>query len=243
MPYRRLPNTDKARLKALNTALSKGRELPPFKLAFSQKSNQQLQSFLNKYEHAMSLYRQCYVMQTKKNADYSAIMKKARLYISHFIQVINMAILRGEIPADIRRHFGLLQEGSRIPSLNTEADIIKWGEQLIKGEAQRIAEGGSPVSNPTIALVRVRYETFLEAHHHQKTLQRNTARALENLSELRTEADRIILQVWNEVEESFRDLPDDLRREKAKEYGLIYVYRKNEIGNLNFFTSRNSGAG
>lgn len=243
MPYRRLPNTDNARLKALNIALSKGKELPPFKLAFSQRSNQQLQSFLNKYEHAMSYYRQCYVMQTKKNDDYSAILKKARLYISHFIQVINMAILRGELQPEVRKYYGLTPGESKIPSLNTENDIVKWGEQLMKGEAQRIAEGSSPVTNPTIAIVRVRYETFLDAYHYQKTLQKNTARALEKLSQLRSEADRIILQVWNEVEESFRDLPDDLRREKAKEYGLVYVYRKNEIGNLSFFTSRNPGAG
>lgn len=36
MPYRRLPNTDAARLKALRNALTKGEEIPPFKLAFPQ---------------------------------------------------------------------------------------------------------------------------------------------------------------------------------------------------------------
>jgi hypothetical protein len=89
----------------------------------------------------------------------------------------------------------------------------------------------------------VRYETFLEAYHHQKTLQKNTARALEKLSELRTEADNIIVQIWNEVEESFKDLPDDLKREKAKEYGLIYVFRKNETRSMRFCNSLQTGAG
>jgi hypothetical protein len=46
MPYRRLPNTDTARIKAMKTALEKGKELPPNKLAFSSKTIVRLQKFL-----------------------------------------------------------------------------------------------------------------------------------------------------------------------------------------------------
>lgn len=243
MPYRRLPNTDKARLRALNIALAKGKELPPFKLAFSQKSNQKLRGFLNTYENALSFYRQSYVVQTKKNREYAACLKKARMYLSHFIQVMNMAILRGEMQPSVRGYFNLPEDEAKIPVLSTEQDLIKLGENLIKGETRRIQEGNTPVTNPTIALVKVRFETFLEKYHYQKTLQKNTTRALEQLTGLRKDADGIILQIWNEVEESFKELPDDLRREKAKDYGLVYVYRKNEIANINFYSISQSGAG
>ncbi|NJO68311.1 MAG: hypothetical protein HC830_02695, partial [Bacteroidetes bacterium] len=33
-------------------------------------------------------------------------------------------------------------------------------------------------------------------------------------------------------ENTFNDFPDDLKRERSKEYGLVYVYRKNEIRNI-----------
>ena len=46
MPYRRLPNTDTARIRAMKTALEKGKELPPHKLAFSSKTIVNLQKFL-----------------------------------------------------------------------------------------------------------------------------------------------------------------------------------------------------
>ncbi len=243
MPYRRLPNTDKARLKALNIALSKGKDLPPFKLAFSQKINQKIQNFLSCYENAMSFYQHAYSVQTKMNCEYVSSLKKARMYISHFIQVLNMAINRGEIQSSARKYFGLVKYESRIPPLNTEVDVIKWGELLINGEAKRLLDGNSPVTNPTIAIVKVRYEKFLEKYHYQKTLQKNTSRAWEKLSDLRKEADKIILQLWNEVEESFKDLPDELKREKAKEYGLVYVYRKNELSNISLFNARQTGAG
>ena len=59
-------------------------------------------------------------------------------------------------------------------------------------------------------------------------MQNNTARWTSKVAELRKEADEIILDIWNEVEESFSALPDDFKREKASEYGLIYVYRPME---------------
>ena len=48
------------------------------------------------------------------------------------------------------------------------------------------------------------------------------------MADLRKEADEIILDIWNEVEEHFSELSDDLKREKAGEYGLTYVYRPME---------------
>jgi len=100
--------------------------------------------------------------------------------------------------------------------------------------------GYAPITNPTIAVVKVHYDNFLEAYKFQKMLQKNHARALNNLSELRSEADDIILNVWNEVEETYKDLPDDLKREKAQNYGLVYVFRKNEIGRISLFKDNES---
>ena len=46
MPYRRLPNTDAARIRAMKEALKLGKELPPFKLAYSGGTYVRLQAFL-----------------------------------------------------------------------------------------------------------------------------------------------------------------------------------------------------
>ncbi len=233
MPYRRLPNTDNSRLKALHTALAMGKELPPFKLAYSQKNYQRAQIFIPTFENAISFYRQAYLNQVKNNREYIKALKMARLYISHFIQVMNMGIMRGEMTSKMREHYGLGAYGNRIPPLNTESEIAKWGKKLIEGEEQRIMKGGTPMSNPTIAVVKVRYEKFTEAYQFQKNLQKKTAEAHEKLTSLRPEANKIISDIWNEVEDSFKNLPDALRREKATKYGVVYFYRKNEINNIN----------
>jgi hypothetical protein len=232
MPYRRLPNTDAARNKALTKAYEKGRELPPFKLAFSQSSYQRVQSFLPSFEKAMYEAKQAYLNQVQRNKEYLRVQKKAKLYISHFIQVVNMAIMRGDLPEAERSFFGMHDDMTHLPALNSEADIIKWGEKLIHGESLRKAKALSPITNPTIAVVRVRYEQFLDSYKFQKTLQKNYQRAQEYLANIRKEADDIILNVWNEVEKTYEPLPEDERRTKAQEYGLAYVFRKSELQKL-----------
>ncbi|HOK51981.1 MAG TPA: hypothetical protein PLF75_08815 [Bacteroidales bacterium] len=115
MPYRRLPNTDAARLKAMRTAYQKGKELPPFKLAFSQATFQKLQSFLPILEKNIAESRFTYENQIKKSKEYQQYLRKARIYISHFLQVMNMAIERGELPASTRTFFGLNEDDTRLP--------------------------------------------------------------------------------------------------------------------------------
>lgn len=177
-------------------------------------------------------YKAAYNNQIERSKEYMVLMKKAKLYLSHFIQVVNMAITRGELPEKTRNLYGMDIDEQKVPSLNTEKDMIDWGKKIIEGEAKRIMSGQQPITNPTIAVVKVRFENFVESYNHQKILQQNTQRMLNELDALRTKADEIILNIWNEVEASYKDLPDDLKREKSTEYGLVYVYRKNELKGL-----------
>ena len=233
MPYRRLPNTDVARLKALKQAHQKGREFPPFKLAFSQSTFNKVQALLPNFEAAVRLYKSTYAAGITKGREYPANFKKAKLYISHFIQVMNMAIARGELHPNNRTFYGLDEHDSKVPEMNTEAELIKWGELVIAGETERLKKGMTPITNPTIAVVKVRFKQLLDAHHSKKINQKNNIRILNDVSALRTQADEIILSVWNEVEQHFSNLPDNLMRENSAEYGVAYVYRRNELKKLN----------
>ncbi len=233
MPYRRLPNTDASRLKALKAAYQKGKELPPFKLAFSQSVFQRIQSFLPVFEKNISESRFTYANQVKRSKEYQQHLRKARTYISHFLQVMNMAIQRGELPANTRTFFGLSEDDTRLPNLNTEEAVLSWGEKIINGEQERIRKGLSVITNPTMALVRVRYDIFKTAYISQKTIQKSTSRYSHELIELRKTADELIVRLWDEIENHFKDLSDDERRKECSQYGIVYVFRKNEINRLN----------
>lgn len=233
MPYRRLPNTDAARIKAMKTALEKGKEVPPHKLAYSSKTIVRLQRFLPLFEHNLQLYRQTMTAQNKKSRDYYEIMKKARVYLTHFIRVMNMAIFRGDLPAETRAFYGLATDDTNVPALNSESELLSWGRRIIEGEEFRIRKGGSPITNPTIAVVKVRFEKFIESWTYHNTLAKRTLDYTEKNCTLRKEADEIILQLWNEVESTNSSLPEEIRMNHCEEYGIVYFYRKNELNKIN----------
>jgi hypothetical protein len=229
MPYRRLPNTDNARIKAMKKALQKGQDLPPHKLSFSSKMVVRLLNFLPLFENNINFYRYSLNVQNRKSKDYNEMLRKARLYLIHFVRVMNMAILRGELPAETRTCYGMAADESTVPSINSENELVSWGKRIIEGEELRIRKGGNPVTNPTIAVVKARYETFLQELHNHNNNAKKTFDLIDKNNSLRKEADEIILQVWNEVEEMHSSLPEEIRKACNEEYGLVYFYRKNEL--------------
>lgn len=229
MPYRRLPNTDSARIRAMKKALETGREMPPYKLAFSPKILVRLQKFLPLFEQSISLQRESLASQAKKSKNDSDVARKARIYLTHFIRVMNMAIYRGELPAETRAYYGLATNDSTVPSLNTENELVSWGKRIIDGEEFRIKKGGSPITNPTIAVVKVRFGKYIDALNFSSTLSKRTQEYSKKIIEMRAEADEIILGIWNDVETYFASLDEKEKRLKCEEYGLVYFYRKGEL--------------
>lgn len=227
MPYRRLPNTDQARLRALNTAILMGQKKSLEELAFSAGSLARLRAFFPGFETNLIHHKLARTQQDKNSSAYLECVRKARIYLSHFIQILNFAIQRGDMKADVRNFYGMVGD-KKSPSLVLESEVLEWGKKIIEGEHQRVLHGGNPLYNPSIAVVKVKFDQFVDAYHFQKTLQSNTARWTQKVAGLRTEADEIILDIWNEVEEFFAALPEELKRERAAEYGVVYVYRPME---------------
>ena len=229
MPYRRLPNTDQARMKAIEMALEKGKRTVLRELAFSPQSLEKIQTLYPRLLNAVRQLQSAKQTQFDGANKYGNIFKKAKLYLSHFVQILNFAIIREEMKPEVRAFYELDINAIKVPPLNLEKDVLIWGERIIAGEQKRCMKGGSPIYSPSIALVKVHYESFKDAFHHQKVLQNITNKASLKVQEMRDEADAIIQYLWNEVEEKYELLPSELKREKAREYGLIYVFRQSEL--------------
>lgn len=228
MPYRRLPNTDTARFKAIETAVNKSFHLHPFELPFTQNTLLQLKSFLPIYRQSISLLKENSDKQKEISENHHENARKLKLYVSHFIQVLNFAILRGEIKEKARTYFGVSEDAKNLPSLKTEAELRLWSEKLIDGEDRRIMEGGVAMTNPRIALMKIRYEEYMKSGHSFKIAQKSTKAAQEKIASLRNQADELILLLWNEIEGHFSDNTPDEKRRSASEYGVKYVYRPHE---------------
>ena len=182
MPYRRLPNTDQARMRAIESALEKGKRIASKELAFSETSLGKLQTLYPKLSGSIRQLNMAKQNQFEKSREYGEVFKKAKLYITHFIQVLTFAIVREEIKPEAKAFYGLDANSQKIPSINLEKDVLEWGQKVIEGEQKRRMKGGNPIYNPSVALVKVHYELFVDAHRYQKALQNQTNRASQQIN-------------------------------------------------------------
>ena len=228
MPYRRLPNTDSARIKALRIAIDKCSNTDYNDVVISMKTLHKAKSAIGKFERMCEIYKQTFETQIKANKTFQKQIKNARMYLSHFIQVLHLSVIRNEIKQDNLALYGLEESNMLVPDLLTNEMLLEWGQKIIAGEEKRIVQGGVPIYNPTIAKVKVMFTIFKDGYNIQQIHQKATSRTQTNVVDFRPEIDAIILELWEQVEEANMELPSKKKIDKNKEYGIVYYYRKGE---------------
>ena len=228
MPYRRLPNTDQARLRALKKAVQRAAESDFTEQVLPYRLTTEAENCLLKFENIVSQYITNFDSKVSANKSYRRMVQNTRMYISHFIQVLNFAVIRGEIKKEQKRLYHLDENSLALPDLSTEEALLQWGKNIIEGETARMGQGGIPINCPAINKVKVHYDSFKENQLSQSMHRMSTERVYEDLENLREEADRIILQIWNAVETYYdKRLPYD-RMRCCESYGLKFYYRPHE---------------
>ena len=228
MPYRRLPNTDTARIKALKTAIEKADQTDFKELHISTKVLHSAKTALSHFEALCIRYHQLHEIQVKANRSFIGKVRNARMYISHFVQVLYMSIVREEIKEKQLEFYGLENANHTLPDFSSNELLLEWGEKIINGEKKRVSRGGVPIYNPSIAKVNVMYLLFKEGYQTQRLHQKATQRAMDEVANYREIVDKIIYEIWEEVEKSSDDIPVEQRIDRNREYGVVYYYRKGE---------------
>lgn len=228
MPYRRLPRTDTARLKTLKTLLDNDGIYTVRNRFIDWKTLNRAQPLYDRLLTASEQYKVCYNAQVRNSSKIEVLQKRATMYVSHFLQVLFMTVDRGEIRRQVLAVYGMPDDAKTLPNLNTLEGLCEWAEKTIAGEKQRIRQGGRPIYNPTIGMVATHYDIFREAYQAQRVLQERTNKALEETKVIRPEVDEVILDLWNQIEAHYADLPAEQRFVAAAKLGVIYYNRKNE---------------
>ena len=229
MPYRRLPNTDAARIKALKTAIEKAENTDFKELQITTTTLSESKTTLNQFEILCSRYRRMHDIQVKANKTFQGKVKNARMYISHFVQVLYMCMVRAEIKESQLEYYNLQNLNMVVPDLTSNELILEWGKKIIEGENQRISKGGVPIYNPSIAKVNVMFSLFKEGYQTQMLHQKSTLRVLDEVAAYREKVDKVIFDIWEEVEKNSLDIVSEKRLDRNREYGIVYYYRKGEI--------------
>lgn len=229
MAAKRLPNTDEERIRVLQAIIDREELTDNEESILQVRDLHEIRNLLLNFEGSSFCFKQAMEDENKADKKYVELFKTAQLYISHFIQVLNMAVIRNEIKTDSLSHYQLNDSNEfTVPDLSTEDDLLLWGERMIQGEAERTYHGGAPIYNPAIAKVKVHYDLFKESLYSLSIYRKNTIRCESGLSELREKVDRVIWDTWSQVENRYWDLPIDERKRKFKDYQIGYFQQSGE---------------
>lgn len=220
---RDLPQTIIDRYEALALSQNKRSSLPPGTNPFTPATDLRLTNMWADFDAKRT------AIITAKTAYNNGTPVKAqsantlRLFISHFIQVFNFGVARGKYPVGDRASYDLPVEDSPLPDLTKDSDLLLWANNIVNGDALRVAAGGAAMANPDAAEVNTAKNTY----HTNFDLQSNRKDALDSAQEamesILPEADKVIKKVWDELDTFYNEETDESRRENMREWGVVYI--------------------
>lgn len=134
MPYRKLPRTDAARLRALKTVLENN-ELYTVRNRFVDWDTiNRAQPAYDRLLTAVEQYRVTYTAQLRSVGKADRLQRNAVMYVSHFLQVLMMSVERGEIKKTALRLYGLDDDARTLPNIKSVGGLLKWGRWPLRAK-------------------------------------------------------------------------------------------------------------
>lgn len=215
-------------MKALKTLLSNNDTYTVRDRFIDWKTINQAQPAYDKLLTAYEQYKMNLKAQTRCTSKIEKPQRNAYMFVSHFLQVLFLAVERGEIKRQLLGLYGLETDASSVPNLKTVDGLLDWGQKVIEGERKRLKQGGRPIYNPSIGMVSTHYDIYRDVIEKQRALVGKVNLSLEKLQQLRPQVDEILLDLWNQIEKHFENEPPETRFNHCREYGIVYYYRRHE---------------
>lgn len=225
-----LPNSDATRIAAFDALAKKAALVPeadrPYPVALHAQAATFGPQFKTEAQQAGTALSAQSAATSQATLDFLALQTVA----SHYIQVLNLAVARGVIPRDARAHYQLDVSSAALPDLITQADVVLWADRIVKGDAARLAADPAavPMAMPGVAEVQAAAAAYAASSSTQSTAKDAYDDEQQDVAALRPAADKLIKDIWDHIEFTYRDDPGPSKRRKAREWGITYVTRPGE---------------
>lgn len=231
MPSRRNTRTDAERTSALTILDQQCSATPAAKRPFPDALFQQLAPLKTEWDRVTTAVAAALGRQAGATARTTAAAALLDLLISHFFQVFNLGVARGEFRAADRTLYHLDAKGGRLPRVRSHAARRRWAENIVDGEAARQRATGEafvPMSLPSAAQVAAALATYQEAYDTASTARTAYDLAQEAVAAQRPGANAYLREVWDEIEHTHRHEDAPSRRRKCRLWGVNYISRRGE---------------
>ena len=161
MPYRRLPKTDAARLKALKTVLDCNDIYTVRNRIVDWQVLNRCRPAYDRLLTACEQYRVCMMAQKRKTGQMEKLQRNAAMFLSHFIQVLFLAMERGEIKPRYKQLYGFAESDAAVPSLKSAESLLEWGQKVVDGERERLRQRHTAAALAAVQRLRPEVDAVL----------------------------------------------------------------------------------
>jgi len=153
-----------------------------------------------------------------------AAFEMCRLLALHYFQVFNLGIRRGKFPVAARAFYGIDASDTHIPVIRKKNDALYWSQEIVTGDAERVAAGGAAMTNPDADEIETMYNEYNTLHNVQSGMKDAYDNAQEETAAMFKPVKKLVNEMWDEIEFFFRGDHDiHSKRRKCRWWGVVYV--------------------
>ena len=238
MPSRKLPNSMPAVIRTLKTARDTYKTTPVASERaltteqFAKLDDANSNSLLNRLLKEASEVDLAQAAQSPLTSELSQVAARLTMFVSHFHQVLDLAIARGTFASGARAYYGRDIHATIIPDLSSYDAVEFAAGKTTAGESARaLAEAGTyrEMDLPNASEVALLNGQFNTLRVQSRQAQTRTDTQREELSALYPEAQTLAVDICDTVEFFYRkDSDASSRRQKCGRWGVVYLFDTGE---------------
>ncbi|MEO8352731.1 MAG: hypothetical protein ABI680_13430 [Chthoniobacteraceae bacterium] len=230
MPFRKLPNSDKQRTSALNSAVTRYEATTETDRLYPPTLHDPLVALHTEWTRKAGERDIAAALQGTETAQAEVARLRLEQFVSHYFQVFQLGVARGDFERADRTFYGLDFSQTDIPTFSTHEDLVLWARHIVDGDAARTAAKPKEpaMALPKAAEVGTALATYLIEHTDQSAAGTAQAGVQDEVAVMRPNVDALIREVWDTIEFNLRHEPGPDRRRMARAWGIVYVPRPGE---------------
>ena len=219
--------TDTVRCEILKSCCKKLQEQTDYSNIFNEETISKIEDYSLNFEKIVQFYKSQKEDTEKFNSEYENLFAKAKIYFIHYYKSMAMAIERGELQASIAEFYNLKYPFITPNPLNSE-QLIYMSKNLFDCDERRIALGGRHLLNPNIGNVKIWFEKFVEIFQRKKNISSLKHAEVENIENIRIEADKLINKIFIDLKKYFSNLDTNKQSAILRDFGFNIEIDKQE---------------
>jgi hypothetical protein len=238
MPFRRIPNTTPAVLRALQKARDQYLATPVVAeraisaAQFAALDTSNATSLLSRFTKEVSEADQAQALQAPLTSVTAQKAAQLQMYVSHFHQALDNGIARGFFQAGARSYYGRDVSNPVLPPMSSYQELAEAAAKVDSGETARAtaeAGGYQLMANPARDEVNDVALEFNGAWAASKAALAKTDTEKEDVQALYPEAQALAEDLADTIEFFHRkDKVASSRRVKCARWGVVYVFGADE---------------